>query len=193
MMWQPYVSFMRKTSLQIRKFRHPDNVWRSLMSQITHIKCTNRFYGVVHFILPHSLVQSATKLKIHWSHGLHFTKQSHFFHFIPKKKLLIEIGQSTWFWHRFTISGRNLATLLMCPRCGAKCPRCGHRVYFLCQSEIVPLDFGGELRDVELRYNHKWGIFRLLHSVAFRKCAGLSCRLSSLTVESKNVKLVRMN
>ena len=64
--------------------------------------------------------------------------------------------------------------------------------YFLWQSEIAPSYFGRELRDVELRYDDKPGIFKILYLFGFRKCTLLPCMLCSLTAASKNVNLVHM-
>ena len=93
--WPLCYESIRVASLNSRIFQLPDGVKRPLMSQITPRWILIRLYGVFWPIMPHSLVQNATKLKIHFANGRCFTNKSHFFYFIPKKISLIEIAQNT--------------------------------------------------------------------------------------------------
>ena len=64
--------------------------------------------------------------------------------------------------------------------------------YFLRVTIFVTLDFGSELRNSGYCYDHQTRIFEILNLYGVWKCAACSCKSSSLTSASKNVKLVCM-
>ena len=124
--WPLCYESIRVASLNSRIFQVQDGVKSPLMSQITPRWILIRLCGVFWPIMPHSLVQNATKLKIQLAIGRCFTNKSHFFSLHTEKKFI----NRNWSKHMviaqnfdFSHSGRRLTVLSRCPRSSKKCPR----------------------------------------------------------------------